>query len=244
VARYGCPTGIAPHAMTRWAGRPGITPSARASRAASRRRGGRRSGARCRERRPATCRRSSSTPSSVIVIARLDPAADVLGLAGRRAVDARARRRRDRQRRLDVGARRHRHDADERLLGGPGRPARADQEPRDRAGGGQHPRQHGGVGVRRDARLRALHVAGGGAGGARVGRRLPPARPPRAAGRRGRGRGVPRRRRGTLDHRHDAPDRRRRARRPRPRGPCRGRRGSLASSVQPQFARPTAGAAH
>ena len=36
--------------------------------------------------------------------ARLDPAADLLGLAGRRAVDARARRRRDRQRRLDVGA--------------------------------------------------------------------------------------------------------------------------------------------
>ena len=113
--------------------------------------------------------------------ARLDPAADLLGLAGRRAVDARARRRRDRQRRLDVGGRRDRHDADQRLLGCAGRPPRADQEPRDRAGGRWDPGQHGRPGVRRDARLRAVPVAGGGAGGARLGRRLPSARAARAA---------------------------------------------------------------
>ena len=141
--------------------------------------------------------------------ARLDPAADLLGLAGRRAVDARARRRRDRQRRLDVGGRRDRHHADQRLLGGAGRPARADQEPRDRAGGGRHPGQHRRAGVRRDARLRAVHDAGGGAGRARLGRRLPPARAAWAAGRRGRGRGVPRRRWRAVDHRDDAADRRR-----------------------------------
>ena len=75
------------------------------------------------------------------------------------ARDARARRRRDRQRRLDVGHRRDRDDADQRLLGRPGRPPRADQEPRARARAGGHPHQHGRARLRRDARLRALPLA-------------------------------------------------------------------------------------
>ena len=81
----------------------------------------------------------------------------------------------------------------------------------------EHPRQHGRAGVRRDARLRALPATARGPGGARRRRRLPPARPPRPAGRRRRGDRVPGRRRRGLDHRHDAAGRRRRARRPQPR---------------------------
>ena len=69
--------------------------------------------------------------------------------------------------------------ADERLLGRPGRPPRAHQEPRDRARRRRHPREHRRAGVRRDARLRALHGRRAGAGGARRRRRVPPARPPR-----------------------------------------------------------------
>ena len=88
--------------------------------------------------------------------ARLDPAPDLLGRPGRRGGDGRARRRRDRQRRLDVGRRRDRHDADERLLRRAGRPPRAGQEPRGRARGRAHQGQHGRAGVRRDAGLRAL----------------------------------------------------------------------------------------
>ena len=64
---------------------------------------------------------------------------------------------------------------------------------------------------------------GGGPGRARLGRRLPPARPPRPARRRRRGDPVPRGRRRRLDHGHDAARRRRRARRPLPRGPARRR---------------------
>ena len=128
-----------------------------------------------------------------------------------------ARRRRDRQRRLHVGARRDRHDPDERLLRGPGRPPRADQEPRHRARGRRHPRQHGRARLRRDAGLPALHERGGGRRRAGGGQRLPSARPARAAGRRRRGDPVLRRRGRAVDHGHDAAGRRRRAGRPQPR---------------------------
>ena len=87
-----------------------------------------------------------------------------------------------------------------------------------------HPRQHRRARLRGDAGLRALPLRRGGAGRARLGRRLPPARPPRRspadvveailflAGDARR-----------LDHGHDAARRRRRARRPLPRGPARRR---------------------
>ena len=62
--------------------------------------------------------------------ARLDPPPDLLGLPGRSCSDEGAGRRRDRQRRLDVGGRRDRHHPDQRLLRRAGRPPCADQEPR------------------------------------------------------------------------------------------------------------------
>ena len=64
----------------------------------------------------------------------LDFATHVLGLPGSGCIRWQgARRRRDREHRLDVGCRRDLHDADQRVLGGPGGAPRADEEPRDRA---------------------------------------------------------------------------------------------------------------
>ena len=115
--------------------------------------------------------------------ARLDPAPDVLGLPGRRRRDARpGRRRRDRQRRLDVGRRRDRDDADERLLRRPGRPPRAHQEPRASSSPPEGIRVNtvALAFVETPAYERFLEPRRG-AGGARRRQRLPPARPPRPA---------------------------------------------------------------
>ena len=161
--------------------------------------------------------------------ARLDPAADVLGLAGRRSP---AMRERGGGAIVNVGS----MWAVDAIATTPtsaysaaqaGRHALTKNLAIELARRG-HPRQHGRAGVRRDARLRALHVA------ARRRRRCstrstrstrsaaaasPPTSPRRP---------VPRRRRRALDHRHDAADRRRRARRPQPRAAGGGRRGLTA----------------
>ena len=65
-------------------------------------------------------RRSRSRRRSTSRRRWLDPLPDLLGVAGGRRQHARARRRRDRQRRLHVGDRCRRHDADNRVLGGAG----------------------------------------------------------------------------------------------------------------------------